>query len=55
MTINFLLANAVLLKISVFIFFNKAYLQKLCCVMIEVTYIKQQNVAAVKICLRESI
>ena len=35
MTINFLLANADLLKVSVFIFFDKTYLQKSYCIMIE--------------------
>ena len=35
--INFLLANADLLKISVFVFFDKTYLQKPHCIMIENT------------------
>ena len=34
-TINFLLANADLLKISIFIFFSKTYLQKPHCIMIK--------------------
>ena len=40
-TINFLLANADLLKISFFIFFDKTYLEKPECIMIENTSINK--------------
>ena len=40
-TINFLLANADLLKLSFFIFFDKTYLQKPHCIMIENTSINK--------------
>ena len=40
-TINFLLANADLLKISFFIFFDKTYLEKPQCIMIENTSINK--------------
>ena len=40
-TINFLLANADLLKISFFIFFDKTNLQKSHCIMIENTSINK--------------
>ena len=51
-TINFLLANADLIKISVFVFFDKTYLQKPHWIMIE-NITSDKNLGAVKIFLKK--